>query len=263
MGERCLGVWHPRQQSRHLSLASGAGELVNTGCRDRAIAGLDHTQMIVRERRDLREVGHGDHLGCLRQARQAPANLDGRSAADSGIHFVENEGGHGIDRRDHDFDREHDAAELTAGCAARDRAWRRTRVGCQEDRHFVPPGAARSCGGDGNLDLGIRHRQSMQLGGHELSEAGGSRRARRREGSCRLIESGCRLLPLPSESLDPLAVVVEFCQPCRPGVQKRDRLIQGAMRAHQFGQCGTALLDGGQFVRTRFIEVGEVPRERG
>ena len=114
------------------------------GRRDRSVAGLHDRQVVVRECRDLREMGDRDDLRRAGQARQAPADLDRGGAADAGIHLVEHERRNRIDRGDHDLDREHDAAELAARRALGDRARFGAGVRGEQDRDVVA--AARRLG---------------------------------------------------------------------------------------------------------------------
>ena len=53
----------------------------------------------VGERGDLREVRDDDDLRLLGEACEAPADLDGRGAADARIDLVEDEGGNGVGSR--------------------------------------------------------------------------------------------------------------------------------------------------------------------
>ena len=75
-----------------------------------------------------------DDLG---QPRQAAADLDRRGAADAGIHLVEHERRHRIDRGDHDLDREHDATELATRRALGDGSRFGAGVRGEQDRDVV------------------------------------------------------------------------------------------------------------------------------
>ena len=110
----------------------------------RAVLGLGHHQVPVGERRDLRQVGHDEHLRGLGQPGQPPADLDRRPATDPGVHLVEHEGRDRVDAGQDHLDRQHHPGQLAAGGAARQRPGR--RAGC--GRAGARPRRRRAAEGD-------------------------------------------------------------------------------------------------------------------
>ena len=91
-------------------------------------------QVRVRVRRDLRQVGHAQHLVMARQAPQAAADRIGGPAADARVHLVEHE--RGVRRR---------AQHVLDGASA--------------TRDSSPPDAMRASGRAGSPGLGASRKR--------------------------------------------------------------------------------------------------------
>ena len=74
---------------------------------------FDRLDMLVSERRDLRQVGDDDDLSSSRETGQAPAHLNCSTAADPGINLIEDKCRHRISPSEHDFQGEHDPRQFT------------------------------------------------------------------------------------------------------------------------------------------------------
>ena len=107
------------------------------------------TQVVGRERGDLREVGDDDHL--RRSASRASRRPISIALAPPTPASTSSKTNVGTGRcRDDDLDREHHARELAAGCALRERARLGAGVRLQQDRR---PGRARSGRARASVDL--------------------------------------------------------------------------------------------------------------
>ena len=71
--------------------------------------------VMISHRGDLRQMGDADHLLFRRKRRKLLADTLRRNAGYTGVNLVEHHGGNRIAPGKNIFQREHDAAELTAG----------------------------------------------------------------------------------------------------------------------------------------------------
>ena len=71
-----------------------------------------HENVMVRARRDLREVRDGKDLMMRRDPAHRFADLKSDAPADTGVHLVEDQCRHAIEAGENRFEREHDAGEL-------------------------------------------------------------------------------------------------------------------------------------------------------
>src|SRR5690348_10430934 len=109
-----LGILEARQhpgQLAHPALLVQAG---HAAAGDRAVAGLLHHQVVVRERGHLGQVGDDDNLREPGQPGQPAADLDRRLAAHARVDLVEDEGRHRVRAGEYHLNGKHDPGQLPA-----------------------------------------------------------------------------------------------------------------------------------------------------
>ena len=94
--------------------SAGASGTAATVARPRRTRLLDPPVM-VGARRDLRRMGHDQHLDGLAEPREALADRIRGGAADAAVDLVEHQARRRADLGQHDLERQHQAGELAAG----------------------------------------------------------------------------------------------------------------------------------------------------
>src|SRR5260370_247552 len=208
---------------------------------------LGDAQVVMRARRDRRQVGHAEDLSPLRGAGELLRHHGGDPPADARVHLVEDHRGHAVGLGQHRLEREHRARELAAGRHARERAELLARVrrepelraveaarrdivqgtaleGDPEHRALHPEGAQLA------LDLG---RQALARGAATLGELVGG-----------LGELGVQLGQEPLLLRQDLLVTPEAVElGRRPVAECKHRLLRVAVLALEPRQRVQALVD--------------------
>ena len=112
----CRASWAQRLDARGHALALVGG-------------GLGDAQMSARARRDLRRMGHGQHLHARGEPREALADGVGDRAADARVDLVEDQRRRRAAIGEHDFQRQHEAREFAARGDLHQRPRPRARIG--------------------------------------------------------------------------------------------------------------------------------------
>src|SRR5690348_7135165 len=87
--------------------------------------------------RDLRQVRDAQHLVTLGERAEFFADGRTKAAADVGVDFIEDENADAIALRQNAFEREHDAAELSAGRDLPQRLRRLARIRLDDELDLV------------------------------------------------------------------------------------------------------------------------------
>ena len=82
---------------------------------------------------------HDQHLHAVRNTRQAFTDCGGSRATNAAIHFVKDQRWHGRSARQHDFQRQHQPRQFAARGDFRERAWRLSWVGRDQEGHAILP----------------------------------------------------------------------------------------------------------------------------
>ncbi len=131
----------------------------------------------------------------------------------------------------------------------------------EQDRDIVASRGRLGARSDRHLDARVGHGQCAHLGSHRLPQPRRRLRPRCRQECGRFVERRGRGIPLRRQTLDAVAVVIEFGEARRSRLEQRDRRIERAVGAHQRTQHGTSLFDRRQLVRAGLIEIREVAGE--
>ena len=189
-------------------------------------------------RRDLRQVGDAQHLALAGQCAQLPANDVGDRAADTGIDFVEDHGGHGIQSQRSHFDGQRNTREFAARSHLAQGPWWLAGIG--RDQEFHPFAAQRVgafgvVGLDGDFEMATTHAQFRDQG----------------RGGCRQLRS-CRHAG-PGKCLRCLAPTVgggaDF-------TFQAQQAFAGTLQALKFGTDGLAAF--AQMFRCHAVLAGQV-----
>ena len=113
------------QGCAHIGITQHAGELpgpplaafqLHVARGEAGLRALRHDQVVIRKRRDLRQMGDDEHLARARRpaghARQGFSYASPDLAADSLIHFVEDQGRDRVVLREDHLERQHEARQL-------------------------------------------------------------------------------------------------------------------------------------------------------
>src|SRR5215470_15008994 len=107
-----LGVLETGQHPGQLAYPALVVQAGHTAADDRAVAGLLHHQVVVRERGHLGQVGDHDDLREPGQPGQPAADLDGRLAAHARVDLVEDEGRHRVRAGEDHLNGQHHTGQL-------------------------------------------------------------------------------------------------------------------------------------------------------
>src|SRR5581483_3360584 len=113
--DRFLADFDAAQHARDFLHALRRLQRLDLDARGAVVRELQHAQMMLAERGDLRQVRDAEHLARSGEAAQLLPDDFGDAPADADVDFVEDEGGNAPEAGGHDLKREADARELAAG----------------------------------------------------------------------------------------------------------------------------------------------------
>ena len=208
---------------------------VDVGRRHAARGVLAHADVVMRARRDLRQVRDREHLMVLGHAAHRVAHLQSDLAADAGVDLVEHERRHVVEPREDGLERQHHAGQL----AARRHPRQRTRLVAHVERdaelHVLGAvGADLRARRERHVEVAVGHAEIGEHLVHRARETGGRRRAFPRERRGRAVER--------------LRRAVARGRAARAGRGSRNRCRSSSRRAsrpllHDLGEGRPVLLD--------------------
>ncbi len=124
---------HAAEHARQFVAASVDIQCLDLRARGRAVAVLAHAQVCVSLRRDLRQMGHAQHLTHTAERAQFLSDDLRDRAADAAVDLVEHHAADIVQTQHADLEGQADARQFTAGGDASQRARRLSGIGADQE----------------------------------------------------------------------------------------------------------------------------------
>jgi hypothetical protein len=113
VGATDFPVGVPAKHTRNFHHARFVGHHGGIGRGDRSHGALVHDNVVMGTRPDLCQMRNGKHLMMRRDATHERAHLPSHGATNTGVDFVEHQGGYLLQLRQHRAQRQHHTRQLT------------------------------------------------------------------------------------------------------------------------------------------------------